>query len=138
MSHTPGPFRPRRISGPPPPDDRRSVLAAWRRVDLTPLEIEAANVARSVADLVPATLQRYAIERKRTHAEVVRVWSQLLDPTLTSHAKPGGLRNGTLFVIVDSSAWLDEIVRYRRREILDRLQHAFGRETIRAISFRVG
>jgi hypothetical protein len=34
--------------------------------------------------------------------------------------------------------WLDEIVRYRRREILDRLQHSFGRELIVKISFRVG
>ena len=42
------------------------------------------------------------------------------------------------FVNVDSSVWLDEIVRYRRREILDRLQHSFGRKMIQKISFRVG
>ena len=45
---------------------------------------------------------------------------------------------GTLFVNVDSSVWLDEIVRYRRKEILTRLQTAFGREMIKKISFRVG
>jgi len=39
---------------------------------------------------------------------------------------------------VDSSAWLDEIVRYRRKEILERLQHGFGRDLIARISFRVG
>jgi hypothetical protein len=39
---------------------------------------------------------------------------------------------------VDSSVWLDEIVRYRRREILERLQNSFGRELIRKISFRLG
>ncbi len=39
---------------------------------------------------------------------------------------------------VDNSVWLDEIVRYRRKEILDRLQHSFGREMIARISFRVG
>jgi hypothetical protein len=41
-------------------------------------------------------------------------------------------------VNVDSSPWLSEIVRYRRKEILDRLQHSFGREMITRISFRVG
>jgi hypothetical protein len=41
-------------------------------------------------------------------------------------------------VAVDSSAWLSEIVRYRRKEILDRLQHSFGRDLISKISFRVG
>ena len=55
-----------------------------------------------------------------------------------AHAQPAGIRRGTLFVNVDSSVWLDEIVRYRRREILERLQNSFGRELIRRISFRVG
>ena len=39
---------------------------------------------------------------------------------------------------VDSSVWLNEIVRYRRREVLERLQHSFGAELITRISFRVG
>jgi hypothetical protein len=30
------------------------------------------------------------------------------------------------------------VVRYRRREILERLQHSFGRETVVRISFRIG
>jgi hypothetical protein len=41
-------------------------------------------------------------------------------------------------VNVDNSAWLDEIVRYRRREILSRLQNAFGPDLIQRISFRIG
>ena len=60
---------------------------------------------------------------------MTRVWNNLLDPTIVAHAQPTGLRNGTLFVTVDSSVWLSEIVRYRRKEILDRLQHSFGRDT---------
>jgi len=52
--------------------------------------------------------------------------------------QPDGLRNGTLLVNMGSSVWLSEIVRYRRKEILDRLQTTFGRDTIKKISFRVG
>ncbi|TAL00649.1 MAG: DUF721 domain-containing protein, partial [Verrucomicrobia bacterium] len=63
---------------------------------------------------------------------------ELIDPQIVSHAQPAGLHKGTLFVNVDSSAWLSEIVRYRRKEILDRLQHSFGRELIQRISFRIG
>jgi len=39
---------------------------------------------------------------------------------------------------VDSNVWLAEIVRYRRKEILNRLQHSFGKNLIQRISFRVG
>lgn len=56
----------------------------------------------------------------------------------TKYSSKSRANKGTLFVTVDSSVWLDEIVRYRRKEILDRLQHSFGRELIQRISFRVG
>lgn len=77
------------------------------------------------------------LDRRQAHAEIIKVWNSLLDPQVTAHAQPTGMNKGTLFVTVDSSVWLDEIVRYRRREILARLQHSFGKETVKRISFRV-
>jgi predicted nucleic acid-binding Zn ribbon protein len=55
-----------------------------------------------------------------------------------AHAQPAGFAKGTLFVNVDSSVWLNEIVRYRRQEILERLQTALGKTVVQKISFRVG
>jgi predicted nucleic acid-binding Zn ribbon protein len=78
------------------------------------------------------------MDRRRAEVEIVRVWNHLIDPQVTAHAQPTGINKGTLFVTVDSNVWLNEIVRYRRKEILDRLQHSFGREMISKISFRVG
>ena len=87
---------------------------------------------------MPRVLSDLRIDRRRAEAEVVKVWNDLLDPDIVAHAQPTGLRKGTLFVTVDSSVWLSEIVRYRRKEILDRLQHSFGQDFIVKISFRVG
>ena len=87
---------------------------------------------------MPRVLADLRIDRRRAEAEIVKVWNSLLDPTIVAHAQPTGLNKGTLFVTVDSSVWLSEIVRYRRKEILDRLQHSFGRDFIARISFRVG
>ena len=117
---------------------RERVLAAWRGVNLAPEAVGRSASDRSAAQLLPRVLQGLNLDRKRHDAEIGKVWNGLLDPTLTAHAQPTGIRNGTLFVSVDSSVWLDEIVRYRRREILHRLQTSFGAETIRRISFRVG
>jgi predicted nucleic acid-binding Zn ribbon protein len=57
---------------------------------------------------------------------------------VVAHAQPVGYRKGTLFVNVDSSVWLSEIVRHRRKEILERLRHSFGPDFVVKISFRVG
>jgi len=124
--------------GPPKASSRQRVLAQWRRVDLEPLEKAAAARAKSVNAIMPRVLSELRIDRRRIEAEVVRVWNNLLDPNIVGHAQPVGLKKGTLFVNVDSSVWLSEIVRYRRKEILDRLQHSFGREFIARISFRLG
>ncbi len=105
---------------------------------MTPLERAQADRSTSLAKLLPGVLTDLGLERKRAEAEVMRVWNTLLDPNLVAHAQPTGLVKGTLFVTVDSSVWLSEIVRYQRKEILSRLQHCFGKDLITRISFRTG
>lgn len=117
---------------------RQRVLAQWRGINLAPLEKAKALNACSVGTLLPHVLSELRIDRRQAEAEVLKVWNHLLDPRITAHAQPTGLRKGTLFVAVDSSVWLSELVRYRRKEILERLQHSFGRDFIARISFRVG
>jgi predicted nucleic acid-binding Zn ribbon protein len=117
---------------------RQRVFAQWRGVDLVPLERARALRAQPASAVLPRVLSDLRIDRRRSEAEVVKVWNDLLDPAIVAHAQPTGLRKGTLFVTIDSSVWLSEIVRYRRKEILDRLQHCFGRDLIAKISFRVG
>lgn len=87
---------------------------------------------------MPQVLSGLRMDQRRGEAEIVRVWNNLIDPTIAAHAQPTGVHKGTLFVSVDSHVWRDEIVRYRRKEILDRLQHSFGTQLITRISFRVG
>jgi predicted nucleic acid-binding Zn ribbon protein len=133
-------FPPRRIPplGPPRRSARQRVLAAWRGTDLSAQEIARVNRAKSASNLVPHLLKDLRIDSRQAEVEIVKVWNNLIDPTIVAHAQPIGLRKGTLFVIVDSSVWLSEIVRYRRKEILDRLQHSFGRDVIAKISYRIG
>ena len=126
------------MPSPSPSKSRDRVLAQWRGIDLAPLEAARAVRARAAADLVPRLLKDLRLDVRQDEAEIVKVWNSLIDPVITAHAQPAGVRNGTLFVNVDSNAWLSEIVRYRRKEILDRLQHSFGRAVIQKISFRIG
>lgn len=126
------------MSASPPTRAARRVLAAWRGIDLTDQERARTDGARSAGNLMPALLKRLGLDQRRREAEVAKVWKNLIDPSVTAHAQPAGIHKGTLFVNVDSNVWLSEIVRYRRHEILQRLQHAFGPDFIARISFRVG
>ena len=125
----------------PPPRKipaRQRVLAQWRGMDVSPLETAMAVRARAAGDVLPRVQADLRMDSRRAEAEVVKVWNSLIEPNIVAHAQPVGVRSGTLFVTVDSSVWLSEIVRYRRKEILERLQHSFGKNLIQRISFRVG
>lgn len=134
------PLPPRRIPplGPGKRSARQSVLAQWRGVDLAPLEKARAATSKSAASVLPKVLGELRIDRRQAEAEIMKVWNSLIDPNVVKHAQPTGLNKGTLFVTVDSSVWLAEIVRYRKREILERLQHSFGKDLVAKISFKVG
>ena len=123
---------------PPKIPARQSVLAAWRGVDSSAEEIARMDRSKTAGAVMPRVLKDMRIDNRRAEAEIVKVWNDLIDPNIVAHAQPAGVHKGTLFVNVDSSVWLAEIVRYRRREILDRLQHSFGKDLIARISFRVG
>jgi predicted nucleic acid-binding Zn ribbon protein len=113
-------------------------MAALRGVDLVPLEKARGRSEKAAAEVMPGVLARLRIDQRQSETEILRVWNHLIDPTITAHAQPVGINKGTLFVNVDNSVWLSEIVRYRQKEILDRLQLSFGRVLIQKISFRIG
>ncbi len=117
---------------------KEKALAAWRGIDLSSEEIVRAKTAKSAGDVLPRILSELRIDRRQAESEILKVWNNLIDPQIVAHAKPTGIHKGTLFVTVDNSVWLDEIVRYRRREILQRLQFSFGKDLIAKISFRIG
>jgi predicted nucleic acid-binding Zn ribbon protein len=134
-----GPFSfPPRHSPPPRSSPRQRALAQWRGWNWSGDEVARQASGKRAAAVLPRVLADLRMDRRQAEAEIVQVWSGQMDPNIVAHAQPAGIRNGTLFVTVDSSVWLDEIVRYRRREILERLQNSFGRELIRRISFRLG
>ena len=118
--------------------EREKALSAWRRIDLREEEKALASSTRGVGDVMPKVLAKMGLDRKRSELEILKVWNHLMDPLVAKHAQPVGFAKGTLFINVDSSVWLDELVRYRRREILLRLKNSFGPDLVQRLSFRVG
>lgn len=114
------------------------VLRQWRRANCEDQEKLQQFQPKASASLVDEALKTLRLDQRTSESQILKAWNHLIDPTLTAHAQPVGIRKGTLFVNVDNSVWLSEIVRYRREEILERLQTCFGKEMIQKISFRIG
>lgn len=117
---------------------RSRTIDQWRGRGFTSAETAWISPAKSIETILPGVLGHLRLEQRLDESKIQTIWSQILDPTLVAHAQPAGFAKGTLFVNVDSSVWLNEIVRYRRQEILERLQTALGKTVVQKISFRVG
>jgi predicted nucleic acid-binding Zn ribbon protein len=117
---------------------RSRTIDQWRGRGFTSAETAWSSPAKSIETILPGVLGHLRLEQRLDESKIQTIWSQILDPTLVAHAQPAGFAKGTLFVNVDSSVWLNEIVRYRRQEILERLQTALCKTVVQKISFRVG
>jgi hypothetical protein len=122
----------------PKPTPQQRTLAEWRRIDSREQEGATTPTAKMIANIMPNVVQRIGLDRKRGELEILKVWNNLIDPNITRHAQPANIAKGTLFVNVDNSVTHYEILRYHRKEILTRLQSAFGKDAIQKISFRIG
>lgn len=123
--------------GPPPRTAREQALKEWSGADPKAFE-KTKLTAKPVQAVLDKVLPGLRLDKRRAEAEIVRVWKDLMPPDVAAHAKPAELRKGILFVNVDSNVWLHEIVRFRQKEILERLQHSFGREKIVKLVLRLG
>ena len=110
--------------------DKETTLAEWEKENIHDL--------KSIKSLVDDVTKKFNLEKKLAQSEIRLVWKEVVDPVVQEHSHPTGMKNGTLFVSVDSQVWLDEIVRFRRKEILKALQSAFSASEISRISFRCG
>jgi predicted nucleic acid-binding Zn ribbon protein len=120
-------------------DSRRRAVAEWRRWDWVPEETARTDNTRASSTLIVDICKSLGLETRRlSETSLLQTWQHQMDPNIVAHAQPTGLRNGTLFVTVDNSVWLHEIVRYHYPEILRRLHYSFGPNLIARISFRLG
>jgi len=117
---------------------RDRTIAEWRGWAWKTAEDNRKQSSKSAGEAIKGVLKTLRIDQRLAETEILKVWTSQMDPNIVAHAHPVALRNGTLMVNIDSPVWHAEIVRYRRHEILERLQNSFGRDVIARISFRIG
>jgi len=131
------------------PGDRLRIMArrrkrpdrgAWQthreRCHLTGDEPAAAKGEEPlpVGDVVSTVMRRLGLGEDLWVRALEQEWVELVGSAVARHARPGRYRSGRLVVFVDSAAWLNELSRYGRREMLRGLQDRFGAERIKSIS----
>ena len=78
-----------------------------------------------VGSLVGDLLRRLGLDRRLREHQAVTAWEEVVGEAIAQHARSVEIRNGVLFVEVDSSVWMQELG-LLRESIVARLNAHLG------------
>jgi predicted nucleic acid-binding Zn ribbon protein len=90
----------------------------------------------AIGDLLDRVLAGFGAPPTRAMTTVFDAWPDVVGDVVAAHARPVSVDRGALVVAVDEPAWATEL-RYRRHELLDRLDAVLGPAVITSIEVRV-
>ncbi len=91
-----------------------------------------------IGDIIPHVIAKMGLTQRVKEAEVIRDWAGIVGMVIAKRCKPVALEKAYLTVNVDSSPWLNELQRFSKPLILQKLQDKLGAKAIKDIKFRIG
>lgn len=91
-----------------------------------------------MSKLIPGVMKGLGLEQRLQQSQVFFLWPNLVGADIAQHAQPVSLRNGMLIVAVDHPIWLQELSRYHKSFIVQKVQAMVGKKAVRNIVFRIG
>ena len=116
---------------------RSQVLREWQPLCADP-ELLGAASTNPASKLVPLAMKRLGLEQRLQQSQIFHLWTAIVGTDIARHAQPVSYRNGTLIVAVDHPVWLQELSRYHKQLIVQKIQERVGKKTVRDIVFRIG
>ena len=97
-----------------------------------------ARPASALQELVPGVMKRLGLEQRLVQAQIFHQWATIVGADVARHAQPVSLKNGLLVVAVDHPVWLQELARYHKPLLLQKIRDRVGQPALRDIVFRIG
>jgi predicted nucleic acid-binding Zn ribbon protein len=111
---------------------RRRVLSEWR--GWTEPEDPGRNL-RTVAEAMRPWLDQLSGSDWLGEERIRGTWNQVVGPFLATHAQPIALKRGTLHIRVVQPAVRHALEQGMKKELLAKLQDAFGRQIVHTLVF---
>lgn len=92
---------------------------------------------KRLSDMVHNTV-RVAKRLSKQNKNIREKWEKVVGKEISVHTEARAVKRGTLYVKVDSAAWLHHIAAFKKEEILRLIQEEFKEIYISEIRFYVG
>ncbi len=91
-----------------------------------------------IGSFISNVLDTLGIEEKFSAAKILSQWSEIVGKDISVNTRPERVSDETLFVNVANSAWLMELSRFYKDDILKKIRNATQDTSIKNIVFKLG
>jgi predicted nucleic acid-binding Zn ribbon protein len=102
-----------------------------------PAPPRAPTEERAFGAILPNVLAQLGLEDDLWRERLRDEWVGTVGPSVGAHTRPGKYRDGYLTVFVDSSVWLNELLRFGQAPLLAKLQARYGANKIRDLRLQL-
>lgn len=90
-----------------------------------------------LGDVLQRALKRREVFVHFEDQKLLEIWRQSVGPQIATRTYPENINRGTLFVKVSTSVWMQEL-QYMKKEIIEKINRLYGKETVQNIRFVIG
>lgn len=80
--------------------------------------------AKRVGDILPGVLDCLGLGKIVEESRLRKEWAGIVGAHIAARSRPGEIRGGTLFVMVENSVWMQEM-RFHQKQIINRIRESF-------------
>ena len=91
---------------------------------------------KGISRIVEQIREQYRFDEKREYSEAVKDWGNIVGPELAKHTKPIKIKDNSLVIGVEGSAWSQEIS-FMKNAILQKVNTRLGRRFIKSVKTQI-
>lgn len=91
----------------------------------------------TIGEALKEYLARSGMGGLQAVSRLISGWPKLVGPGIAAHSRPQDIKGGRLSLIVDSSAWMNQLS-LLSTDIIDKVNKGLGAGTVTELRFRIG
>lgn len=112
-------------------------MAARERLRLTERELSCPEPDLSIRNSITRVFKNIEARESSPLRSIQAQWKAIAGGIVAGHSRPDRIAGDVLYVFVDSSAWMQEIVRFHGNDIVQQIQKLIGPDVVRQARFQV-
>ncbi|MEE8398356.1 MAG: DUF721 domain-containing protein [Desulfobacterales bacterium] len=100
-------------------------------------EKEALPGMQHIGGVIPKVMATFRHPSDGALTRIWELWDGIVGEVVAQHARPDAFKGKLLLVNVSSSTWLHHL-QFLKRDIIDKVNEAFGETVIQEIKFKIG